>query len=404
MNGSGRGELMITPIDDRLVRGALELEPTAHGVRPHRFPTAARRRFEDSFLTMVEAQPTGARVVFRTRATVVELDALPTRVAFSNGLALPRGVFEMLVDGRPAGAASIPTGIMHRIDATSGAIDTEYGPAGTVRFAELPAVPKTVEIWLPHTESLELIALRTDAPIEPAPAPDRAWVHYGSSISHGSNAERPTATWVATAARAAGVDVLNLGLRGNALLDQFAARTIRDAPADMISLEIGINLVNADAMRSRTFTSAGHGFLDTVRDGHPTTPLLVVSAILCPIHEHTPGPCSTESVGGRILFRADGDPDDPTRLTLTRMRTELARIVEQRAVEDPNLHYLDGTVLYGTADFAARPLPDRLHPDAATHLLIGERFADRVFAEPGPFARSRAGDVLSNDGRRDGTR
>ncbi len=122
MNVSGRGELMITPIDDRLVRGVLELEPTAHGVRPHRFPTAARRRFEDSFLTMVEAQPTGARVVFRTRATVVALDALPTRVAFSNGLALPRGVFEMLVDGRPAGAASIPTGVMHRIDATSGAI------------------------------------------------------------------------------------------------------------------------------------------------------------------------------------------------------------------------------------------------------------------------------------------
>ncbi|WP_063035288.1 SGNH/GDSL hydrolase family protein [Nocardia grenadensis] len=388
MDESGHGELMITPIDHRLVRGALELEPAAHGVVPHRFPASARRRFEDSFLTMVEAQPTGARIVFRSEATVVELEALPTRVVFTNGLALPHGVFEILVDGRLSGAASIPTGITHRIDATSGAIDTDHGPAGTVRFANLPAGPKTVEIWLPHTESLELIALRTDAPIEPAPARDRTWVHYGSSISHGSNADRPTGTWVATAARAADVDVLNLGLRGNALLDQFAARTIRDVPADVISLAIGINLVNADAMRSRAFTSAVHGFLDTVRDGHPTTPLLVVSAVLCPIHEHTPGPCSPEVVDSRVLFRADGDPDDPTRLTLVRMRTELARIVEQRAVEDPNLHYLDGLDLYGAADFAERPLPDRLHPDAATHLRIGERFAERVFTAPGPFARS----------------
>jgi hypothetical protein len=34
-----------TPIEAGLVRGAAELERTGHGVRPHRLPAAARKRF-----------------------------------------------------------------------------------------------------------------------------------------------------------------------------------------------------------------------------------------------------------------------------------------------------------------------------------------------------------------------
>lgn len=43
-------------------------------------------------------------------------------------------------------------------------------------------------------------------------------------------------------------------------------------------------------MRLRAFGPAVHGFLDTLREGHPTTPLLVISPIYCPLHENTPGP------------------------------------------------------------------------------------------------------------------
>ena len=58
----------------------------------------------------------------------------------------------------------------------------------------------------------------------------------------------------------------------------------------------------------------------------------------------------------------------------------------QRAAEDPNLNYLDGRELYGESDHAELPLPDQLHPDAATHLRIGERFASLAFAPGGAFA------------------
>ncbi|MGH3673664.1 MAG: lipase, partial [Pseudonocardiaceae bacterium] len=65
---------------------------------------------------------------------------------------------------------------------------------------------------------------------------------------------------------------------------------------------------------------------------------------------------------------------------------ELVRVVAVRAPDDPHLHLLDGLALYSEADAADMPLPDHLHPDADTHRLIGERFADHVFAGGGPFA------------------
>ncbi|NED93004.1 lipase, partial [Streptomyces sp. SID11233] len=118
-----------------------------------------------------------------------------------------------------------------------------------------------------------------DAPVEPVPARGRkVWVHHGSSVSQGSDAASPSTTWPARAAALAGVDLVNLGFGGGALLDPFTARALRDTPADLLSLKFGINLVNADLMRLRALGPALHGFLDTVREGHPETPLLVISA------------------------------------------------------------------------------------------------------------------------------
>ncbi len=243
---------------------------------------------------------------------------------------------------------------------------------------------KTVELWLPHYERVELIALRTDAPIAAAPADRPIWVHQGSSISQGSNAATPSTTWPALAAAHAGLDLVNLGFSGSAMLDPFVARAIRDRPADLISVKIGINLVNADLMRQRAFGPAVHGFLDTIRDGHPTTPIMVIGPLHCPIHESTPGPGSFDEEAlsaGTIRFIALGDPADAKvanpglrRLTLQSIREQLTQIVARRQTEDPHLSYVDGLDLYGPRDEATHPLPDNLHPDAATHRLIAERF------------------------------
>jgi GDSL-like Lipase/Acylhydrolase family len=380
------------PLTDDLFRGAVELERTERGVQPHRLPAWARRQLPDPQLLMAEAQAAGVRLVARTRATRIELDARPTRVTYVGLPGRPDGVYELLVDGDLAGRATVDGGDVLAIDPATGAREVRPGEPGRVTFDELPDRDKTVELWLPHNELATLVELRADAPLEPVTADGRpVWLHHGSSISHGSNALTPTGTWTALAARAAGVDLLNLGFGGSALLDPQTARTMRDTPADLISVKIGINIVNGDTMRLRTFTAAVHGFLDTVRDGHRDTPLLVVSPILCPIHEDTPGPGAFDpsSFGsGTIRFRATGDPAEVPagRLTLRVIRDELTRIVAQRRQDDPRIAYLDGRELYGVGDETAHPLPDALHPDAATHRIIGERFARLAFGPGGALS------------------
>ena len=381
-----------TPLHASLLRGVAELEPTDRGLRLHRLPAWARAQAPDPQLAMVEAQPSGVRVAVRTRATVLELDTLRTTTAYVGAPARPAGTYDLVVDGALVARQQSSGGDVLTLDLATGTATRTEGPVGTVRFDGLPAGLKRVEVWLPWNEETRLVALRTDEPVEALGADGRrSWVHHGSSISHGSNADGPIGTWPAQAALRTDVDLTNLGLGGSALLDPCVARVVRDTPADLISLKIGINLVNTDLMRRRALGPAVHGFLDTVREGHPTTPLLLVSPIWCGIHEETPGPSTLDEASlavGTVRFRATGDPAEVAagRLTLRVIREVLAEVVAQRAPADQNLSYLDGLELYGEADTVTHPLPDALHPDAETHALIGERFAARVFGPGGPFA------------------
>lgn len=365
-------------------RGLVELEDTGRGQLPHRLPRTARAQCDDAQLLSAEAQPSGVRVVVRTTATVIELDLLRTRMVLTGVPPRADGAVDLLVDGRQVQQARVYGGDLVRIDPTTGATEMEQGEVATLRFEGLAPQDKTVELWLPHYERVELMALRTDAPIAAAPTDRPIWVHYGSSISQGSNAASPNTTWPALAAADANLDLVNLGFAGSAMLDPFVARAIRDLPADLISVKIGINLVNSDLMRQRAFGPAVHGFLDTIRDVYPTTPIVVIGPVHCAIHESTPGPGSFDRealAAGTIRFIALGDPADAVipnaglrRLTLKTIREQLTQIVARRKTDDPHLSYVDGLDLYGPGDEATHPLPDNLHPDAATHRLIARRF------------------------------
>ncbi len=392
---------VVTPIGVALLHGALDLEPTPRGLRVHRLPAWARAQNTDAQFAMVEAQPSGVRLAFRTRATCLALDVLPTRYRYVGAPARPPGVYDLCVDGVLAAQACAEGGDAVTITlGAGGASDVKHaaGEPATLRFDGLPAHDKRVEIWLPHNESTLLVALRSDAALEPVAAPGedgrRVWLHHGSSISQGSNAASPTGIWPALAAAEAGVALVNLGFGGSALLDPFVARTLRDTRADLISVKLGINLVNADLMRLRAFAPAVHGLLDTIRDGHPHTPLLVISPLHCAIHEDTPGPGAFDLEAlarGKVAFRATGDAADSAersaagKLTLRVVRHALQRIVAQRAAADPHLHHLDGLDLYGAADEAELPMPDRLHPDADAHRRIATRFVARAFNGGGAF-------------------
>jgi hypothetical protein len=185
-------------------------------------------------------------------------------------------------------------------------------------------------------------------------------------------------------ARAADVDLYSLGLAGQCQLDQFAARTIRDLPADLISLKLGINLVNADSMRERVFVPAVHGMIDTIRDGHPGAPIVVISPIFCPAAEDRPGPTLPNAEG---TFEVIERPDElmPGALSLTRISELLEVVVAQRrGAGDVQLHFLHGHQLFGVED--VDDLPDGLHPNSAGYQRMGERFLAYAFGSAGPFA------------------
>ena len=371
------------------VRGAAWVEDTDRGALPHRLPAWTRAQMPDDFMALTDVQPAGVRLRFRTAATRVALDVDVLRVAVDPQPPAAPQAWDVVVDGEVVeqgpGFGVAPEAGTVELDPLHGTTVEHPGPATTVRFAlpEAPTGPRTVEVWLPYGETVRLRALSADAPVQaprPLPSSTRRWVHHGSSISHGAAADRPTGTWVVTAARAAGVDLVNLGFSGNAVLDPFVARAIRDQRADVITLKLGINVVNHDCFRRRSFAPAVHGFLDTIREGLPTTPIVIVSPLLCPLVEDTPGPTSIDpaSPAGQPRFRTHGTPDEVAdgKLGLQAIRRELSAVVAaRRAAGDVALHYVDGRDLYGEEDAAALPMADLLHPDQPAHTLVGDRFA-----------------------------
>ena len=383
------GRLRDVPLDEIEVRGAITVDRTDGGLLPRRLPAWARAQIPDAFMVQTSAESAGIRLAFRTSATVIELDVRARRMAPDAVSPLPPSVYELTSGGEVVARAEAVAGdrYVFSFDRPEGRVVD--GPASTARFAGLDGGERELELWLPYTDAVEVLALRADAPVgRPRGRRRPRWLHHGSSISHGYRADSTTGSWPVVAALAADADLTNVAFSGNAMLDPFTARTMRDAAADLISVKVGINLVNGDVMRRRAFLPAVHGFLDTVREGHPDTPIVVVSPIWCSPVERAAGPTIQDPTKAIEWSIAGGTHEDVTqgKLSLASIRDDLREIVAARALADPNLRYLDGLELYGPADAARMPLPDNLHPGPDAQRHIGERFAELVLT---PFEGPR---------------
>jgi hypothetical protein len=365
--------------------GALDLARTDTGFIPRRLPAWTKPQITDVAMEAVVQLPAGVRLALTTSASAIEIDLQLTLIR-----QVPRdlrpAVFDLLVDGQLLDHSATSIGNVISLGPAPGDVDFEPGGSTTISFVDLPPGTKAVEVWLPAHAAVEFRALRTDdgAVVEPTVSTLPRWIHYGSSISHCVGAASPVKTWPAMVARSIGLEHTNLGFAGQCMLDPFVARTIRDSDADAISLKVAANIIGEDAMRERPFGPALHGFLDTIREGKPDTPLLVVSPIFSPFSEDHPGPLFPNA-DGRVVGVEGLEVIRRTSLTMRKMRAAIESVVEvRRALGDDHLHYVSGLDLFGPAD--AGDLPDDLHPNDAGNERIAERFAAIAFGAGGPLA------------------
>ncbi len=139
-------------------------------------------------------------------------------------------------------------------------LELAIGGDGTVR---------DVTVWLPQTGATVIHGLSADAPVEVADEPARArWLHHGSSNSECLEAETPRQTWPQLAATAGSTsNSTTTPSPGTRSSTRSWRAALAARPADVISSKLGVNNVNADSMKERTFVPALHGFLDLVREG-----------------------------------------------------------------------------------------------------------------------------------------
>ena len=324
---------------DVAIEGAVSLETTPAGVHPWRIPVAQRDLFEAPLINKA-SMPAGVRLVFVSDTSSVRLDMAAPGVEPD-----PPWVFDLLVDGR-----------MHQRLAPGMA-------AETLCFTDLPAGEHRLELYLPSQYAPVLIhSLHIDAGASVRPVSDtrRRIVFYGSSITHCRHAAGPSETWPALVARRFDLHLTSLGYGGDCHMDPMVGRMIRDLPADFIGLKLGINMMSG-SVSDRTFRALAIGLVQTIRDGHPDTPLAVVSPICHPPNE------TTENVVG---------------MSLVRMRQRLAeacQVLQDRG--DKNLHYIDGLELMGPDDVGL--YVDGIHPSADGYRFLAEAYAREVMPKLG---------------------
>jgi len=369
-----------SPID---IVGALDFDKRKKGISPRRLPPWTRSQVPE-FMNVMVRMPSGVRLAFRTDTTCIRLTVQTARLVVPP-LTPPPVAFDLIIDDGEPCTQSHDAGNSLILDPDKpGEFTLERGDAYDVCFDGLDPKEKSCELWLPADVLLEIRSVSIDqgASLKAPRQTDKPlWIHYGSSISHCAEADSPTGTWPSVAARLGKMNLRSFGFGGNCHLDPFVARTIRDQPADLISMKVGINIVNMDSMRERVFSPLLHGFLDTIRESKPDTPILVISPIFCPSAESNPGPTGP-GPNGKVATIPGHEEIREGCMSLSRLRELIESVVEIRQKEgDRHLDYLNGLVLFGPGD--AADLPDDLHPNSAGYRRIGERFHKAIFAPGG---------------------
>jgi lysophospholipase L1-like esterase len=237
------------------------------------------------------------------------------------------------------GMACIPSGV--RVELI-GSGDVKVELEGTHEDLTWVEVGERVIGYLPLIPGVRVTAV--DGDIAPAP-PQPRWLAYGDSITEGWITSTPAGAWPAVAGRALGLDAINMGYAGAARGEIVSAEHIAEVEADVITVAHGTNCWTRTPHTAAQVADGMRAFLDVVRQGHPETPIVVVSPILRPDAEATPNRLGA---------------------TLVDLRT---------AIEDVAAERNDVALVPGRDLVPAEQLPDGIHPGDEGHAAIAAAVA-----------------------------
>jgi len=315
--------------------GAISVEPLDDGaVQPWRLDWQRKPLFDPTLKLRAES-PAGVRLSFVSDTSAVRLG-----VRLAERPDEWDGWYDLFVDGE----------LHERLNG--------YDGDQTLLFEGIPDGEHRLELWLAQYPENAVTSLAIDegASLQPFEDDRPRWVTYGSSITHNACAFGPSETWPSLVARAADVHLTNLGFGGACHFDPIMGLTIRDTPADMISLKLGINVYGSGSHNERSFAPAITGLLLNIREKHPDTPVAVISPIFSNERE-------TEQ--------------NKANLTLVQMREILLACVEaMKSCGDEHIAYFDGLAMLGESgkDY----LHDQLHPDQAGQHYMAKGFLREV--------------------------
>lgn len=342
------------PLGEEWFHGAVSLERREGGIKPWRIPYRDYDLYPPAGIDGKVEICAGVRLRLHTDALTIEVAFAPLADA---------AAFDCVAGGVLVQTLRLPAGATEAL------------------FSGLPAGGKDVEIWLPQNIGVTVTGLRIGSGAysigisdqaagwedvsgisgqasggEPSAVPltDKRprWITYGSSITQCVGASSPSRAWPAIAAADNGFNLTSLGFSGNCHMEPMIGRLIRDLPADYISLCVGVNIYGAATSSPRMFKPLLIGLLETIRDKHSETPLLVIS----PIYGTT-----RETELNALGF------------TLPMMRDAVREVVELLQKRgDRHLHYRDGLTWLGPEEEAL--LADGLHPGPEGYELLGRRF------------------------------
>ncbi len=133
----------------------------------------------------------------------------------------------------------------------------------------LPFDPHLTRIILPIYSPIRFIGVEGETSVpRKSQTPKTKYLAYGSSITHGASALRPTGSYAMRTAQHLGVDLINLGFGGGAHCENQIADYMADRKDwDFASLELGINMVGG--FSTEEFTKRVEYLIERIAKAHP---------------------------------------------------------------------------------------------------------------------------------------